>query len=84
MNAIGRRLSKLAATLLPQPDTWQMQQLRQRMEAGRKRVSAARHDSVGMDWHSSLPASCGVVERLQAGRARVHEIWKQKLLLAKD
>jgi hypothetical protein len=40
MNAIGRRLSKLAATLLPQPDTWQMQQLRQRMEAGRKRVGA--------------------------------------------
>jgi hypothetical protein len=80
MNTIRRRLSKLETIITPQVEPWRWE----RLEAGRKRVAAARRDSVGMDSHSPLPAGCVVVERLEAGRARVHEIWKQKLLRAKD
>jgi hypothetical protein len=68
MRAIERRLSRLECYLLPRPETWEVQRLRERIEAARQRVAAA----YGAKYVAppELPMQLGVVERLHAGRTR--------------
>ena len=72
MKTLDRRLSKLEATLLPQPETWQMQLLRERMEAGRKRV-AAFYGGSAPAWTVEFSRHLSIADRLQAGRMRAHQ-----------
>ncbi len=78
MKAIGRRLNKLEVTLLPQPETRQMQQLKVRIEAGRKRVAAVYGERAPLPIAIPRPLDhrdVTIFDRLHAGRMRVHQEW---------
>jgi len=68
---IQRRLSKLESAFLPPADSWETQRLRERMEAGQKRVAALYGEGY-LPRAESVP-NLTVVERLQAGRPRARQ-----------
>jgi len=71
MRVIQRRLSKLESAFLPPADSWETQRLRERMEAGRRRVAVVYGDQ-----YLAVPVPVphlSVVERLQAGRLRARQ-----------
>jgi hypothetical protein len=70
MKPIQRRVAKLEARLLPQPETWESQQLWERIESGRRRVEAI----YGEHYFSrrEFVPNLSLAERLDAGRVRAH------------
>jgi hypothetical protein len=74
LNSLNRRLTRLECALLPQPETWQEERLREQIQAGRKRVIALygdKHFNFGAT--PVLPTHANIWDRLNAGRTRAHQ-----------